>query len=519
MKDGSSMWLPLKDLKESYPIQVAEYAVANKIADEPAFRWWIKHVLKKRDRMISKVKTHYWKKMVKYGIKLPHSVKEALQFDRDSGTTFWRDTITKEMRNVMPAFKILEGDELVPVGYKHIDCHMIFDIKLEGLVRKARFVGGGHQTDPPKASVFSSVVSCDSVRIMFTIAALNDLPILSCDVQSAYLHAPTKEKVYTTAGLEFGASQVGKSVLIVRALYGLLSSGARWRDHMDFVRSQGDPDVWMRPAVKPNASYYYEYVLVYVDDLLAISLKAEDIMDGIKKVYPLKAGSLKEPDQYLGAEIKKWNIHDSKDPTKTRWAISAEKYIKSVKRDIEARLDSYGMRFSTKAKTPFSSASYRPELDETPELDDDKALWYMAIIGILRWCLELGRVDIRYPYAGTDCDHEQEFSRVACSVYCQCGCSGAVRETRSRGFHCAGKYCFERFLTAFHSVFPFFRQTLQRHARRRVHSSGRQTLDASMPQLPSIWSRKVFVPRKRPFSRLNPTTSNKSFVLHFQLAT
>ena len=401
MKDGSSMWLPLKDLKESYPIQVAEYAVANKIADEPAFRWWIKHVLKKRDRLISKVKTRYWKKMVKYGIKLPHSVKEALQFDRDSGTTFWRDAITKEMRNVMPAFKILEGDESVPVGYKHIDCHMIFDIKLEGLVRKARFVGGGHQTDPPKASVFSSVVSRDSVRIMFTIAALNDLPILSCDVQSAYLHAPTKERVYTTAGLEFGASQVGKNVLIVRALYGLRSSGARWRDHMaatlrgmDFVRSQGDPDVWMRPAVKPDGSHYYEYVLVYVDDLLAISLKAEDIMDGIKKVYPLKAGSLKEPDQYLGAEIKKWNIHNSTDPTKTRWAISAEKYIKSVKRDIEARLDSYGMRFSTKAKTPFSSASYRPELDETPELDDDKALWYMAIIGILRWCLELGRVDI-----------------------------------------------------------------------------------------------------------------------------
>ena len=96
---------------------------------------------------------------------------------------------------------------------------------------------------------------------------------------------------------------------------------------MDFVRSQGDPDVWMRPAVKPDGSHYYEYVLVYVDDLLAIRLKAEDIMDGIKKVYPLKAGSLKEPDQYLGAEIKKWNIHNSTDPTKTRWAISAEKYI------------------------------------------------------------------------------------------------------------------------------------------------------------------------------------------------
>ena len=401
MKDGSSEWLPLKDLKESYPVQVAEYAVANKIAEEPAFNWWIKYVLKKRDRIISKVKSRYWKKMVKYGIKLPHSVKQALQFDRDSGTTFWRDAITKEMKNVMPAFQILEEGETPPIGYKHIDCHMIFDIKLEGLVRKARLVAGGHQTEVPKASVFSSVVSRDSVRILFTIAALNDLPILSCDVQSAYLHAPTTEKVMTKAGPEFGSQDEGKTVLIVRALYGLRSSGARWRDHMaatlremNYVRSIGDPDVWMRAATKPDGSHYYEYVLVYVDDLLSISMKPMETMDSIKKRYPLKAGSLKEPDQYLGAEIKKWNIADSDDPTKTRWALSAEKYIKSVKRDIEARLDSYGMRFSTKAKTPFSSASYRPELDDTPELDDDKALWYMAIIGILRWCLELGRVDI-----------------------------------------------------------------------------------------------------------------------------
>jgi hypothetical protein len=34
-------WLPLKDLKESYPVQVAEYAVANKFAKQPAFAWWV----------------------------------------------------------------------------------------------------------------------------------------------------------------------------------------------------------------------------------------------------------------------------------------------------------------------------------------------------------------------------------------------------------------------------------------------------------------------------------------------
>ena len=38
-KDGSGDWISLKDLKESHPIQVAEYAVANKLVEEPAYAW------------------------------------------------------------------------------------------------------------------------------------------------------------------------------------------------------------------------------------------------------------------------------------------------------------------------------------------------------------------------------------------------------------------------------------------------------------------------------------------------
>ena len=48
-KDGSTTWVPLKDLKESHPVQVAEYALVNKILEEPAFAWWATWVLRKRD--------------------------------------------------------------------------------------------------------------------------------------------------------------------------------------------------------------------------------------------------------------------------------------------------------------------------------------------------------------------------------------------------------------------------------------------------------------------------------------
>ena len=48
-KDGTTSWESLANLKESYPVQVAEYAVAVGIDDEPAFAWWVPTVLNRRD--------------------------------------------------------------------------------------------------------------------------------------------------------------------------------------------------------------------------------------------------------------------------------------------------------------------------------------------------------------------------------------------------------------------------------------------------------------------------------------
>jgi hypothetical protein len=65
-------------LKHFFPVELAEYALVNKIIEEPAFAWWAKHVLRKRDRIIKKVKLRYWDRTHKYGILLPKSVEEAL---------------------------------------------------------------------------------------------------------------------------------------------------------------------------------------------------------------------------------------------------------------------------------------------------------------------------------------------------------------------------------------------------------------------------------------------------------
>ena len=76
-------------------MKLAEYAVLNQISDEPAFAWWIKKVLKKIDSIISKTARKYWQKTHKYGLHIPHTVKEALDIDKENGETLWWDAILK----------------------------------------------------------------------------------------------------------------------------------------------------------------------------------------------------------------------------------------------------------------------------------------------------------------------------------------------------------------------------------------------------------------------------------------
>jgi hypothetical protein len=210
-KDGTTTYVPLREMKNSFPVETAEYAVANKIDTKPAFVWWVPYVMRKRSQLICKIKkgkTKYWHRTHKYGIELPKSVDEALEIYRRTGTTFWRDAINKEMKNVLPAFEFRDDDQ-VPIGYKHITCHMIFDVKMIGLVCKSCFVAGGHLTDPPVESVYLSVVTRESVRITFLVAALNDLSILGADVQNAYINAKTSKKCTPRPGPSLVQMQVG----------------------------------------------------------------------------------------------------------------------------------------------------------------------------------------------------------------------------------------------------------------------------------------------------------------------
>ena len=91
LKNGTRGWVKLKDLKESNPIELAQYAKEHGLIDKPAFAWWAPWTLRQMTRTLKATKTRYHRTTSKFGIELPKTVKHALEIDAKTGTTFWRD--------------------------------------------------------------------------------------------------------------------------------------------------------------------------------------------------------------------------------------------------------------------------------------------------------------------------------------------------------------------------------------------------------------------------------------------
>ena len=223
-------------------------------------------------------------------------------------------------------------------------------------------VAGGHLTPDPIESIYSGVVSIRSLRLVIFLAKLNNLEVWGADIGNAYLEAKTKEKLYIVAGPEFEELE-GHILIIYRALYGLKSSGLRWsqRIHdimldMGFSPSKADPCVWLRKA---KCATKYEYVAIYVDDLLIACYYASDFIHALKKKHNLK---------FKGEGPLKYHLRRDyhMDPDGTLVA-QPKKYISKI-------LDSFHQMFPgetlPQGKSPLDKNDH-PELDNSELASDD----------------------------------------------------------------------------------------------------------------------------------------------------
>ena len=261
---------------------------------------------------------------------------------------------------------------------------------------KARFVAAGCCTSDPEGSTYAGVVSRETVRLALLYAALNELNISAADILNAYLTAPASQKLWTKCGPEFGKDQ-GKRAIIKRALYGSKAAGRDFRnhlrscmEHLGYKSCLADPDLWMRPARKRKTNEeYWEYILLYVDDALAISEEPDAALHEIGKYFKLKPGSVGPPKLYLGAKMA---ISELPNGSKA-YSMSPSKYIQDTLKNVERKIKEHGYELHSSAKTPLAK-KYRPEIDVSPMLSPEDMNLYQSLIGSLRWMVEMGRIDM-----------------------------------------------------------------------------------------------------------------------------
>ena len=165
-------------------------------------------------------------------------------------------------------------------------------------------MAGGHLTPPDKDQAYSGVVSLQTMRLAILAGELNHLNIMVGNIGNAYLESYTNEKVVFTAGPEFKELE-GHTLVIVKALYGLRSSGARFHEALantlrkeGFVPTKVDPDLWMRPA-----GTCYKYICVYVDDLLVVMKEPSTFFENLSKKHGYKLKGVGDPEYHLGGNF------------------------------------------------------------------------------------------------------------------------------------------------------------------------------------------------------------------------
>ena len=218
------------------------------------------------------------------------------------------------------------------------------------------------------------------------IGEMNGLKSMVGDIGNAYLESYTREKVYFIAGPELGELE-GHTMVSVKALYGLQTSGARFHEKLSetllsegFRPSLADPDLWIR-----DAGDVYEYVCVYVDDLMAILKDPDKFFKRLQdpELYGYKLKGVGPPEYHLGGNF-------GRDEDGTLW-WGSKTYVEKMMKSYERQFGS----LPRKQSSPLTEGDH-PELDISDLLDDDKRSLYMSLVGALQWAVTLGRFDIAY---------------------------------------------------------------------------------------------------------------------------
>ncbi len=115
-------------------------------------------------------------------------------------------------------------------------------------------------------------------------------------------------------------------------------------------------------------------------------------MKQIGNEFEIKNGEYGPPTSYLGAEVLKVQLGNAEQC----WSMDSKKYVKAAVDVVRGLLaeDGRELKMSKSKHEGPMPINYEPELDATPLCNEEHASQHRQIIGILRWAIEFGRIDI-----------------------------------------------------------------------------------------------------------------------------
>jgi hypothetical protein len=181
-------------------------------------------------------------------------------------------------------------------------------------------------------------------------------------------------------GPEFG-DDTENHALIVRALHGLNSAGAAFRNHLaELMKHLGwnpchaDKDLWMKAEARPDDGVlYWSYIFIYVDETLCVHHDPGAPLEMLDEYFKMKEGSIQVPTFYLVAKLKKTVLPN----VVVDWGMISSNYVQYAVQNVQDYLTAlHGyQKLLKKASGPFAGG-YKHELDDSPELDPTRANFY-----------------------------------------------------------------------------------------------------------------------------------------------
>ena len=264
-----------------------------------------------------------------------------------------------------------------------------FDIKpgLNGEPQrfKARFVAKGYSQRPriDFNETYASVVSHDTLRILLSVIAADDLEALQIDVKTAFLYGPLEEEIFMDQPEGFVIpGQESKVCRLHKCIYGLKQASRVWGDlftdfieHHGFQRSEADPCLFSRVRGTERT-----FLTTWVDDVIVASNQQQAI-DGFLIALGEKFQFRSHPLQrYVGITI-------ARDREQRKLHISKPEYISQI-------VKKFHMASCSPKSIPADPNAHL--VKPTEEKEEENAFPYREAVGALLYLALVSRPDISF---------------------------------------------------------------------------------------------------------------------------